>query len=554
MVWENAEKVIVISIVFLNCYFSVRSLIGNTKKLRNISFSIFSLSLALWIVSAYISEFYPISNPELSILFSKLAIFFGSCFVLSLYLFSESYLQNKLSKLSRLAIGIATILSLALFLTDNVVTGIVPIENTFSITYGNTYDYIFIPFNLLLILLIIYNFFIAYKKLKNSDKYHLNIFLIGTGITVISSIVFNLVVPIFTGFDIYYKFGNYSTIILTLTTYYSLTNEKFLNIDAIITELIAVLIVLAILIDTFFSVNSFTMGFKLMLLMLIAYGAYRLDLYIRKDIEQREKLETLTNKLKLANKELKELDEAKDNFLSMASHELNTPLSAIEGYLSMILDEGIGGKLNKTHRGYLEKVYNSSQRLAHLVKDLLNVSRIEQGRIHIVYNKGNINKAIKQALAEIKPEANKHKHRIIMNLDQNIPDTYFDIDRVTEIIINLTGNAIKYTPDGGKIILKSFEKEKMIHFSVIDNGEGIEKEFLKSIFKKFDRGGEAHDQGRGTGLGLFISKNLAELQDGKIKAESEGEGKGSTFTFSLPIIIKKPHDKYESEGPVLRFK
>ena len=245
-------------------------------------------------------------------------------------------------------------------------------------------------------------------------------------------------------------------------------------------------------------------------------------------------------KLKEANIYLADLDKLKDEFISMASHELNTPLAAIEGYLSMVLDEGLG-KVDPKAKEYLGRAYDSSKRLAELILDLLNVSRIEQGRLKMKFAKTNLADLAESVIHELQLKVDTKK--LYLKLDANhtkVPQTYCDPDRIREIFVNLVGNAIKFTEKGG-ITIKISHVADHIRCEVIDTGRGIAKVDQTKLFQKFSQVNRQLDEHQGTGLGLYISKNFTELHKGRIWVESE-DGKGSDFIFELPILRSAPKE------------
>ena len=281
-----------------------------------------------------------------------------------------------------------------------------------------------------------------------------------------------------------------------------------------------------------------------------------------------------------------EEDQLKSEFVSIASHELLTPTSAIEGYLSMILDEHLS-KVDKKSEEYLRKVQKSAQRLALLVKDLLNVSRIEGGRIIIQWQAFDIVDLINTVIEELQPKAKEKKLKLgfinsnfktqILNETQNsnvsnIENLKFKIknsgqgpvmvfadeERAHQVLVNLIGNAIKYTEHGNVTVQVLSNKIKtgdgMAIISVTDSGMGMSEEDQKHLFEKFYRASNANKFGAGgTGLGLYISKNITELMGGKIWLKSI-EDKGSTFYFSLklatPDEIKNHSTKPQGDGYV----
>ncbi len=234
---------------------------------------------------------------------------------------------------------------------------------------------------------------------------------------------------------------------------------------------------------------------------------------------------------------LYEGDQMKSEFVSIASHELLTPVSAIEGYLSMILEEHIG-KVDPQAEEYLTKVYSSAKRLSALIKDLLSVSRIESGKMKVVQQQLDIDKAIKETLDQLHFIAENKKLELIYHQPyQALPPVWADPDRTAQILVNLVSNAIKYTPSGSVTITPKLDPHTgMVSISVADTGLGMSKVAIQHLFNKFYRVDTPETAGiLGTGLGLYITKSLVEKMGGTITVKST-EGKGSNFTFTLPLF------------------
>jgi len=251
----------------------------------------------------------------------------------------------------------------------------------------------------------------------------------------------------------------------------------------------------------------------------------------------KEEVRKATTDLQIANTRLKELDRLKNDFVSIASHELRTPMTAIRSYLWMALkrpDFPLSLKMEK----YLSRAYISTERLINLVNDMLNVSRIESGSIEIKPKEFDIQVLIDEIISMVVPKATEKNIKIEVNKTK-IPTVFADQDKVTQVVLNLLGNALKFTPIDGKISVNFFSDGKVVETSVHDSGVGISKDDLPKLFQKFgrlDNSYAAAATSGGTGLGLFISKSLVDLMHGKIWAVSEGSGKGATFTFSLPVL------------------
>lgn len=230
-----------------------------------------------------------------------------------------------------------------------------------------------------------------------------------------------------------------------------------------------------------------------------------------------------------------EEDQLKSEFVSIASHELLTPTAAMKGYLSMILDDHMG-QVDEKAQNYLVKVRNSADRLAVLVEDLLNVSRIESGRIKINKKIYSLVESVQKAVDELKVNADKKQLDFAFVVPHEaMPEVYADDGHIYRVMVNLIGNAIKYTPSGWVRCFVSRYSPTHLLFTVSDSGLGIPKENIPHLFEKFYRADRKEIAGiQGTGLGLYISKKIVNLMGGELWVESD-QGKGSTFYFTLPV-------------------
>ena len=246
-------------------------------------------------------------------------------------------------------------------------------------------------------------------------------------------------------------------------------------------------------------------------------------------------VERQTKELKDANFRLEELDKAKSEFISLASHQLRTPLSIIKGYISMIL-EGVWGEINKDQKNYLKKVFLSNERLINLVEDLLTVSRIESGRLEFKPHLLSMEELVENIANDSAVIAAKRGLYLKYKKSKK-PLSRVKVDslQIRQVIQNLVDNAIHYTKKGGATIRLQEENKKII-FSIQDTGIGISSKEKLNLFKKFSRGkGMSKIYTEGTGLGLYLASKLIQAHKGKIWVESEGKGKGSKFCFELPV-------------------
>ncbi len=251
-------------------------------------------------------------------------------------------------------------------------------------------------------------------------------------------------------------------------------------------------------------------------------------------------LTKITQQVYEMNAKLYELDKLKDDFVSVASHELRTPMTAIRSYVWMALHRSDVPVSQKMER-YLYRTMVSTERLINLVNDMLNVSRIESGHIEITPKAFDIVALVKDVMEEVKVKADEKRLGLVV-FEHRLPLVFADPDKVHQVLLNLIGNSLKFAYPGGSITIDFFSDGKMIEVAVKDNGVGISKEDLAKLFHKFGRLDNSYvsiSTSGGTGLGLYISRSLVDLMKGKTWASSEGRDKGSTFTFSLPIASEQ---------------
>ncbi len=269
-------------------------------------------------------------------------------------------------------------------------------------------------------------------------------------------------------------------------------------------------------------------------------NAQAFDEIKRFNITLREEIKKATADLRRANDRLRQLDKLKDEFLSIASHELRTPMAAIKSYLWMVLNkERQEDHLSGKTQTYLDRAYQSTERLIALVNDMLDVSRIEGGRVELNPVNFQLCELADEVKEEVKPKADEKQLQFTIE-PCDLPDTIADKDKTHQVFLNLLGNAIKFTPQGGKITISFKQIDFMIETSISDTGEGIPSEDLPKLFTKFGRlegSLTAMAKHKGTGLGLYICKQYIEMMKGQISVKSE-VGKGTTFTFTLPLASK----------------
>ncbi len=259
---------------------------------------------------------------------------------------------------------------------------------------------------------------------------------------------------------------------------------------------------------------------------LLALALYKAELY--------EDLQQTSHKLAGANEQLKALDKAKSEFLSIASHQLYTPLTAIRGYLSMLM-EGDFGELSEKQAPILEIVNKSAERLIELIKNLLDISRIESGRFELNLETIDLAEMAKEIVQDLMPNARNKKLQLNFEKPtQAVAAVIADRQRLRQVILNFIDNAIKYT-DAGHIEVEVIQQDQEVVFQVTDTGKGLSEEEIAKLFTKFTRAGDAsHYHTEGSGLGLYVARQIVHEHRGVVAATSPGKDKGSTFSMRLP--------------------
>ena len=246
-----------------------------------------------------------------------------------------------------------------------------------------------------------------------------------------------------------------------------------------------------------------------------------------------ERIKEATHRLSESNKKLKAMDETKDDFIGMASHQLRTPLTSVKGYLSLVLD-GDAGKITAQQRQLLTQAFISSQRMVFLIADLLNVSRLKTGKFIIETTPVNLADMIADEVAQLKETAASRDLTLEFHRPQHFPTIDLDETKTRQVVMNFLDNAVYYTPSGGHITATLTETPKSIELRVTDDGIGVPKAEQHHLFNKFYRAKNAQKaRPDGTGLGLFMAKKVVIAQGGAIIFDSK-EGQGSTFGFTFP--------------------
>jgi len=327
--------------------------------------------------------------------------------------------------------------------------------------------------------------------------------------------------------------GNPLVSVFVALTAYSVIKYKFFNTKVIAVELFTSLFVIVFLVDVFLSNSFIELIFRIIGLLVVVVFGYMMIQSVHKEIQRREELLQLTHSLERANLRLQELDRQKTEFLSIASHQLRTPLSIAKGYLEL-LTEGAYGKVTPETKEILKQMDKSNDHLVKLADEFLNVTRIEQGKTKFSFADKDIVELIDRVVNELKIQAKAKKLSIIWRPTKEKKMVNMDDEKIRHVIFNFIDNAIKYS-NKGKIQVSWTSEKNGVAVRVKDNGFGFCKEDEVNFFQKFYRGKNVEGINvTGVGLGLFICNKFIEAHEGHVWAHSQGLGKGSEFGFWIP--------------------
>lgn len=544
------------------------------KKRSSLFFLLIALSTATWTISNYFAN-----NDSLYVYYINALVFLaGWLSIQFIVLFTNNFPEDNTKKLFDLLLFTPTIIFIfLLFFTRSIIAGTEKIPIGIDIVPGpffHVYTFCIIVYFLLFIGLAIYKYHHAVGETRKQTLY----LTLSFAVTILIAFFTNLIAPSILGIKDLSDYGPYVIIVVLGASSLVILRYRFLSTRLIFTEGAVYVLWFILAVDIGSSQTWGRLFLRILVLAAVIIIGRLLIKSVKTEIHQKDSLQKLSAGLKIANIRLKQLDAMKTEFVSMASHELLTPISAIEGYLSMIVDEKLVRVDDPKLQKFITNIYKSSKRLARLVADLLNISRIEEGRLLVEKKVVNLAEMIQSTVEELhfKAQDNRIKLSTISKIDPRWTDTFVDADKIKEVLVNLAGNSIKYNKPGGQVLMWSeiwptmkveqrfnsmahnvvdhskngqgalqrianpaymqMVGDKQIVVAVRDNGVGIAREDIGKLFQKFSRVGDWSTQEvQGTGLGLYVSKALVEMHHGKIWVESGGLNKGSTFYFSLPL-------------------
>ena len=504
----------------------------NPRGAINIIYGILSLAMLGWLTGTYLAGLKFLEGVVL--FFHRLSIFFAAPVSASLLLLALTIPSEKLliSKRVLLSIIALTILMMLINISPFAFIG-TDINASRSPIPGPGLA----PFGIISTLFSIFAvYFLVKKAVAKESIERAQVRTVLAGMLVMLFLVIGTILIPITLFEsgVFLPFVPLYVLIFLGTTAYAITKYQLFNIKIIVTEALTFVIWLVLFAKIFGeeSTNAQIID-GLVLVFTIIFG-YFLIQSVRKEVEQREYIQILANDLSRANDRLRELDRQKSEFVSIASHQLRSPLTAIRGYASLILEESFG-KLPEGAKEAVRRIADSSQQMVYSVEDFLNVSRIEQGRIKFEPVLLDMKESVQKIVHELTPVAAQKGVALTYDFDKNTKYLVkADEGKIRQVVANLIDNSIKYTPRGSVHVGIDKKSDNKVLVSIVDTGVGMSKETLSRLFGKYVRAENASRTNvGGTGLGLYVAKSFIELHDGRIWAESKGEGKGSCFFIEL---------------------
>jgi len=530
-------NLLLITAIF-NAFLGGIILFHGPKKKTDITYFITVFGVMLWIISIIALR---LTNSTQVALLSLAASYTSAILIaVGFWHFATFYTSDKSSLSYTVAMVLGgLIVSVAAFVSSDFIRSITMLDTGEKQLNLGPLHLVFMAY---FITVMSWAFLKIFKKYRASsqkeERTQLFLVFLGTIISSIIGIIFNAIL-VQMGISKYINWGPTATFIMVGFITYAIMRGNLMNIKVIGAEFFALILIIIPVVKLVLLEGSIDIVLNGISVLFAAGFGIILIRSVIKEVKQKEQLKDLSEKLTAANEELKKLDAVKSEFISIASHQLRAPLAVIKGYASL-LAERMAAAAEET-RGMVSKIAICTEQLIKLVSDLLNLSRIEAGKIEYEFRQNNFMEMTEEVLNEFQPTAAKKGLRLIFQPAENLTFFFaYDSSKIKEVVINLIDNAIKYSLPTGEITitLKNtfYGNRKMMQLSVKDDGIGIPKEVQKNLFTKFIRLEEARKiDVNGMGLGLYFVKKVVEDHKGRVWVESEGLGKGSVFFIELPL-------------------
>jgi len=533
----NIEFIFTLVTSFLVFYVGIITIFHNRKDVTSKFFALISLATVTWAFSNYFS-LNPILFP--TIVWSRLVLFFAVPHVLLFYFFIKNFPNPNLiiPKIQFFILGILGLILMLLTLTPFIFKDLNYSNNVPSPIPGILMP-VFGIFILVILTATIIQMIKKYRNVSEKERKSWGVMLFTFAFSYISLVFTNFILVNTTGNTNFVLFAPLLMLPSILGSSYSIMKYRLFNVKAIASELIVFVLLSVSLIQIVMADSTIMFTFNLTIFFIFVITSVLLIKSVYKEVEQREKLEILKLKLEEsntslenANEKLKSLDKLKTEFVSLASHQLRSPLTAIKGYASM-LAEGDYGDISKEAKDAIDRIYQSTKNLNIVVEDLLNVTKIESGGMQYTMTPFDLSKVVEDEAKDLSITAEKRGLKLNFESDcEDLCKVNGDKEKIRQVVINFIDNSIKYTKEGS-INVSVKNKNNKVVFCVKDTGVGMTEKIKNGLFHKFARGDGARMNTTGSGLGLYLAKEIALAHKGRVWVESDGEGKGSSFYMEL---------------------
>lgn len=541
MITFDLSTSFVLTIGLLNCFLGLTVLLRSVPTAVNRSFGVMTLLVGLWSLAAF---FFRVSSD------SGLALLLGYALYASAVLLPPAFFVMSLNfppdmlmtKRVRWLLILETIfVGLITCIPGLVIQGMHTVGTEKVLEWGDYY--------VIYVLHQMFFFFLGYgvlfKKYRSADKVQrtqLAYIILGTIIPANLALFGNLILPWYGNYSLYTWFGQVCMIMIVLFSGYAIWKHNLFDIKVVATEIFILATSATLLIRFFLVTNPADKWIGGIIFLAVALFGMLLVKSVWREVEQRERLQTLTKQLEDANVQLKALDQARADFITLISHQLRTPPATVKWYLAAV-QSGDFGKLPEEAAGAITKAEIANNSLISLIDDLLNASRIERGKMEFLFEPVSLTDLVKFTVEQLQPQATmKGLSLVFEGPAAPLPDIVADKEKLRQVVNNFIDNAIKYS-NTGTIRARIFEQTGSLRVEVTDTGKGIDPAVVPLLFQKYSRGKDSVTHATGIGIGLYVAKVVVENHRGKIGAESPGEGKGATFYFTLPIKNDLPHTK-----------
>ncbi|MFH1188748.1 MAG: ATP-binding protein [bacterium] len=527
----------------------IAALLNGERKISSVFFALTACSAGLWI-GFTVLRFYLASNG--GIVMEPVSIFtkFSSLFVVSIFyfflLFTYSFTSSKLVMpktffmvITVAYVGLMILLFVpgAIYISEQFIiqNGVYRFQPRFEL--GSLYQYYYAPFIIVCFLISIARLVKAYKTAVDAlEKIQVRDMLAGVGVSGGIGIAAWFVTPLFSSFGEFFWIGHFAVFFFVIAAAYAVLRHQLFKVKIVGTEFLMAMI-WVFLLARLILVTSMDKLFtnSIIFCAVVVFGMLVIK-NIRREGSRMEELEEVSAQLESMNKQLEELDVTKTRFLSFATHQVKTPMTAIKGYSSLIYVH-----LHELSREKVIEMINrmriATDRTIHLVDSLLDVKKMQEGRMEYRFSAVNIVSMVKSAVEELQLIAKEKGLRLFMESENEHILIHADKEKFREVIQNLVENAVKYT-EKGWVKVKVYREKDDVLVHVSDSGRGIEKDVIPLLFSEFSRG-KGVSVIQGTGLGLYIAKQIVLDHHGEIWAESEGLGMGSSFYIRIPHVEKR---------------